>query len=49
MAGSEPNQEEFVGSQREDRFVNLERRRDHEVSEHTTHTSRSHSKTGSHI
>ena len=47
--GSGPNREESVGSQREDHFVNLERRRDHEASVHTDHTGRSHSRTGSHI
>jgi len=53
MEGSGPNREESVGSQREDQFVNLEKRRDREVnhspSVYTTHTSRSHSRTGSHI
>ena len=49
MVGSGPNREESMGSQHEDQFVNLERRRDHEVSMHTNHTSRSHFKTGSHI
>ena len=49
MVGSRPNQEESVGSQRHDHFVNLERRRDREVSVHTTHTNRSHSWTGSHL
>ena len=41
--------EESMGSQRQDHFVNLERRRDHEVSVHTTYTSRSHSRSGSHV
>ena len=53
MVGSGPNREESIGSQREDQFVNLEKRRDREVnhppSVHTTHTSRNHSRTGSHI
>ena len=49
MVGSGPNREESVGSQCQDHFLNLERRRDHEVSVHTTHTSRSHSRTGSHV
>ena len=49
MVGSGPNSEESVGSQRQDHFLNLERRRDHEVSVHTTHTSRSHSTSGSHV
>ena len=51
--GSESNREESVGSQREDQFVNLERRRDREVnhlpSMHTSHTSKSHSRTRSHV
>ena len=49
MASSGPNHEESVGSQHQDQFFNLERRRDREVSEHTTYTSRSHSKSGSHV
>ena len=49
MVGSSPNREEFVRSQRQDQFLNLERRRDREVSVHTIHTSRSHSRTGSHV
>jgi len=49
MAGSSPNREESMGSQRQDQFLNLERRRDREVSVHTTHTSRSHSRTGSYV
>lgn len=38
-----------MGSQCQDHFLNLERRRDREVSVHTTHTSRSHSRAGSHV
>ena len=38
-----------MGSQREDHFLNLERRRDREVSVHTTHTNRSQSRSRSHI
>ena len=53
MVGSGLNREESVGSQCEDRFANLERRRDREVNQipsvHTTHTSRSHSRIGSHV
>ena len=53
MVGSRPHREELVGLQREDQFVNLERRRDREVnhpsSVHTSHTSKSHSRTGSHV
>ena len=47
MVGLGPNQEEFVGSQRQDHFLNLKWRRNREVSVHTTHTSRSHSRSGS--
>ena len=43
MVGSGQDQEEYIGSQRQDQFLNLERRKDHEVSVHTTHTSRSQS------
>ena len=39
--GSGPNREESIGSQRQDHFINLERRRDREVSVHTTDTSKS--------
>ena len=49
MVGSGPYQAESIGSQREDHFVNLERRRDREGSIHTTHTSKSHSRGGSHL
>ena len=49
MVGSGPNREESMGSQHQDHFLNLERRKDHEVSVHTTHTSGSHSRIGSHI
>ena len=49
MVGSGPHQAESMGSQREDHFVNLERRRNREVSVHTTHTSRSQSWNGSHL
>ena len=38
-----------MGSQQQDDFLNLERRRDREGSVQTTHTSRSHSRVGSHI
>nr|XP_023891948.1 caldesmon-like [Quercus suber] len=44
-----PNQEESVGSQRQDHFLNLERRRDREVSIHTTQTSNSQSRSKSHV
>ena len=49
MVGSGLKREESIGSQRQDHFLNLEQRRDREVSVHTTHTSRSHSRSGSHI
>ena len=49
MVGLGPNREEFVGSQRQDHFLNLEQRRDCKVSVHTTHTSRSHIRNGSHV
>ena len=32
MVGSGPNREESIGSQRQDHFLNLESRRDREVS-----------------
>ena len=49
MVGSGPHQEESIGSQRQDDFLNLERRRGRKVSMHTMHTSRSHSRGGSHV
>jgi len=49
MVGSGPNWEEFVGSQGQDHFLNLERRRDREVSVHTTQIGRSQSRGGSHV
>ena len=49
MVGSGPNWEEYIGSQRQDHFLNLERRRDREVSVHTTQTSRRQSRSGSHV
>ena len=49
MVSSRLNSEESVGSQRQDQFLNLEQRRDHEVNVHTTHTSRSPSRSGSHV
>ena len=49
MVGSSPHQVESMGSQHEDHFVNLERRRDCDVSMHTTHTSRSQSRNASHL
>jgi len=49
MVGLGPNREESVGSQCQDHFLNLERMRDCEVSVHTTHISRSHYRSGSHV
>ena len=49
MVGSGPNCKESMGSQCQDHFLNLEQKRNWEVSVHTTHTSRSHSQSGSHI
>ena len=49
MVGSEPNQEESIGSNRQDQFFNLERRRDREVSVYTTYTRGSQSRGGSHL
>ena len=48
MVGSGPNQAEFMGSQRQDHFRDLEQRRDWEGSVHTTHT-RSQSRSGSRV
>ena len=49
MIGLGSNWEESVGSQHQDQFLNLERRRDREVNVHTMHTSRSQSRGGSYI
>ena len=49
MVGSGPHQEESTGSQRQDDFLNLERRRDREASVHTMHTSGGHSQSGRHV
>ena len=49
MVSSGPNREESVGSQLQDHFLNLEQRRDREVSVHTTHSDKSHSRSGSHV
>ena len=56
MANLEQDREESVGSQRENQFVNLERRKDRHhtlsvmvESYHTEHTERSHSRTRSHV
>ena len=49
MVGLGPNQTKSMESQRQDHFRDLEQRRDQEESVHTTHTSRSHSRGGSHL
>ena len=49
MVGSGPNLKESIGSQCQDHFVNFEHRRDREVNVHTTYTSRSQSRSGSHL
>ena len=49
MVGLRLDREESIGSQSQDHFLNLERKRDWEVSVHTTHTSRSQSRNGSHV
>ena len=49
MVGSGPHQQESTRFQRQDDFLNLKCRRDREGSVHTTYTSRSHSRVGSHI
>ena len=47
--GSGPHQVESRGSQHQDDFLNLERRRDRQGSVHTVHTGESQSRTGSHV
>ena len=49
MVGSSSNQAESMGSQRQDHFRELERRRDWEGSVRATHTGKSHSWGGSHL
>ena len=49
MVGSGLHQQESMGSQRQDDFLNLECRQDQEGSVHTIHTSRSHSRVGSYV
>ena len=49
MVGSGQDREESIGFQHQDQFLNLERRRDCEVSVHTTHTSKSQSLGNSYI
>ena len=53
MVRSSSHQAKFVGSQRQDDFLNLERERDHkryqEGNVYTSHTNQSHSRMGSHV
>ena len=49
MVGLGPHQQESMGSQHQDDFLNVEYRRDQEGSVHTTNTSRSHFRVGSHV
>ena len=49
MVGSSLNQAKSMGSQCENHFINLEWKRDWEVSMHTTYTSRSQSWNWSHL
>ena len=49
MVGSGPHQQESIGSQQQDDFLNFERRQDQEGRVQTTHTSRSHSRVGSYV
>ena len=49
MVGSGLHQQESTGSQQQDDFLNLEHRRNRDGSVHITHTSRSHSRVGSHV
>ena len=49
MVGSGLNKVKSMGSQCQDHFRNLEQRRNWEGSVHTTHTSRSQSRGGSHL
>ena len=49
MVGSGPNPAESMGSQHQDHFRELERKRDWEGSVHTTHTNKSRSRGKNHI
>ena len=49
MVGLGPHKQESTGSQQQDDFLNLERKRYREGSVHITHTSRSHSRVGSYV
>ena len=48
MVGSGPHQVKSRGSQRQDHFLNLEQRRDHEGSVHTTYINNNQSGSDSH-
>ena len=49
MVRSGPHQQESMGSQRQDDFLNLEHKQDREGSIHTIHTSKSYSRVGSRV
>ena len=49
MVGLGPHQAKSRGSQRQDHFPHLEREKDGKGSAQTTHTSKSHSRGGSHV
>ena len=49
MVGSGPHQAKFIGSQHQDHFRDLERKRDWEGNVHTTYTSKSQSRGKSHV
>ena len=49
MVGSGPNQVESIGSPCQDHFRDLNQRKAREGSVSTTHTSKSHSRGGSHL
>ena len=49
MVGLGPHQAESIASQRENPFANLECMKDQEGNVHTMHTSKIHSRVGSHV
>ena len=49
MVGLGPHQAESMGFQCQDHFRDLEQKRDREGSVHTTHTTMSQSRGGSHV
>ena len=49
MVGSGPYEQKSTGSQQQDDFLTLERKKDREGSMRTTHTSKSHSRVRSHV